>query len=47
MTTEDLDAKFNALSAALLKPDRQRRIRDMVFACEKMGVREMMQGLAA
>jgi len=45
MTMDDLEAKFNALSAALLKPDRQKKIQDMIFACEKMNVRDLMQGL--
>jgi len=45
MTTEDIEAKFNALSSKLLKPDRQRKIKDMIFACEKMAVRDFMAAL--
>jgi len=45
MTMDDLEAKFNALSASLLKPDRQKKIQDMIFSCEKMNVRDLMQGL--
>lgn len=46
MTIEDIEAKFNALSAKLLKPDRQRKIKDMIFACEKIQARDFMAGLA-
>jgi 2-methylcitrate dehydratase len=46
MTIEDIEAKFNALSAKLLKPDRQRKIKDMIFACEKMSARDFMAELA-
>ncbi len=43
MTMEDLEAKFNGLSAALLKPERQKKMKEMVFACEKMDCRSFMQ----
>jgi 2-methylcitrate dehydratase len=46
MTLDDLETKFNALSASLLKPARQRKIQEMIFSCEKMNVREMMRELA-
>jgi len=45
MTLDDLEAKFNALSDSLLKPERQKKIQDMIFSCEKMNVRDLMQGL--
>jgi len=47
MTIEDIEAKFNALSSKLLKPDRQRKIKDMIFACEKMQARDFMAELVA
>ncbi len=46
MTMEDLEAKFNALSARLISSGRQKEIRAMIFACEKMKVREFMRQLA-
>jgi 2-methylcitrate dehydratase len=46
MTIEDIEAKFNALSSKLLKPDRQRKIKDMIFACEKLSARDFMAELA-
>jgi len=45
MTMDDLTAKFNALSAELLSSDRQRKIKDMIFACENMNAKEFMAGL--
>ncbi|MDH3890694.1 MAG: MmgE/PrpD family protein [candidate division Zixibacteria bacterium] len=43
MTMDDLTAKFNALSDSLLSADRQREIKDTIFACENMNVRDLMQ----
>jgi len=45
MTMDDLEAKFNALSDGLLKPERQTEIKDMIFACEKLSVRDLMAKL--
>jgi 2-methylcitrate dehydratase len=45
MTMEDLDNKFDGLSSGLVSPARQREIRDMIFNCENMNVREFMAGL--
>jgi len=42
MTIEDIEAKFNALSAKLLKADRQKKIKEMIFACENMNARDFM-----
>ena len=42
MTMDDLTAKFNALSDGLLTPERQTEVRDMIFACEDMNVRDLM-----
>jgi 2-methylcitrate dehydratase len=45
MTMEDLEVKFNGLSESLLKPERQRKIQEIVFSCEKKKAREFMQSL--
>lgn len=45
MTEDDLKAKFNALSADLLKPDRQETIRKAIFSCENMSARAFMKEL--
>ncbi|HHI03035.1 MAG TPA: MmgE/PrpD family protein [candidate division Zixibacteria bacterium] len=45
MTMDDLTAKFNGLSAALLSEDRQKEIKDMVFACEKISAKDFMAKL--
>lgn len=45
MTIEDSEAKFNALSSERLPPNHQRKIKDMIFTCEKMKVRDFMAGL--
>jgi len=44
MTMEDLEAKFNGLSAELLNSDRQDRIKEMIFACEHLKARKFMTG---
>jgi 2-methylcitrate dehydratase len=45
MTMDDLQSKFNGLSAKLLSSDRQAKINKMVFSCEKKTVREFMKEL--
>jgi len=45
MTMADLEAKFTALSDKLLRIDRQKRIRDMIFDCEKISAIDFMHGL--
>lgn len=45
MTEDDLKAKFNALSADLLKPDRQEKVRKAIFSCETMSTRAFMTEL--
>jgi 2-methylcitrate dehydratase len=45
MTTEDLDAKFAALSANLLSSDRQREVKEAIFSAETMTCRDFMQQL--
>jgi 2-methylcitrate dehydratase len=45
MTMDDLSAKFNSLSNSLLTPERQTEIKDAIFACETMKVRDLMQKL--
>lgn len=46
MTEEDLETKFNSLSKRFLSRERQKEIKDMVFACEKVSAPEFMAGLA-
>jgi 2-methylcitrate dehydratase len=45
MTQEDLDAKFNGLSSAKLSAERQQEVKDLIFNCESMKVRDFMNGL--
>ncbi len=45
MTMEDLEAKFNGLAEGLLADDRKKEVREMLFACETMSAREVMQKL--
>ncbi|MFH1372311.1 MAG: MmgE/PrpD family protein [bacterium] len=45
MTMDDLTAKFNALASGLLSDDRRQETKEVIFACEKMSVRELMQKL--
>ncbi|MFQ5499290.1 MAG: MmgE/PrpD family protein [Candidatus Zixiibacteriota bacterium] len=42
MTMDDLEAKFNALSSELLSGDRQKIMRDDIFACDGISAREFM-----
>jgi len=46
MTMVDLEAKFNALSADLLSPDRQAKIEEMIFSCDDMSASSFMAALA-
>ncbi len=46
MTMEDLEAKFNGLSANLLSPAKQNEIKEMVFSCENLSARRFMSRLA-
>jgi len=45
MTMDDLTVKFNSLSNSLLTPERQTEIKDAIFACENMNIRDLMQKL--
>ena len=45
MTMEDLEAKFNGLAEGLLSDERKKEVREMIFACETMSAREVMQTL--
>ena len=45
MTLEDLENKFNSLSAAVLSPERQAEIKDLIFGCEAVSAREFMAKL--
>jgi len=45
MTMEDLQNKFNALSADLLSKEAQDDIENMIFECEKYSAREFMREL--
>ncbi len=46
MTLEDLETKFNALSAAQMTAARQKEIEQMIFACEEMTAGDFMGKLA-
>lgn len=45
MSTDDLTAKFNALSTELLSDNRQKEIQEVIFNCEKMSARQLMSML--
>ena len=45
MNMEDLQNKFNALSAELLSKDQQDEIENMIFECEKLSAKEFMKEL--
>ncbi len=45
MTTEDIENKFNALSDGLLSSEKQKEIKEMIYNCEKINVREFMNNL--
>ncbi|MCH7769880.1 MAG: MmgE/PrpD family protein [Bacteroidetes bacterium] len=45
MTMEDLENKFNSLSAKLLTDRRQKEIKEMIFSCENMTIKDFMNKL--
>ncbi|MBI5265854.1 MAG: MmgE/PrpD family protein, partial [candidate division Zixibacteria bacterium] len=45
MTEDDLKTKFNALATGLLAPERQEKVRKMIFSCENMSARDFMKEL--
>lgn len=45
MTMEDLENKFNALSAKLLSADAQVQKRDIIFTCEEYSARDFMKSM--
>lgn len=45
MTMEDLENKFNGLSADLLTSERQEEIKNLIFNCENSSTREFMEKL--
>jgi 2-methylcitrate dehydratase len=45
MTMDDLEAKFNGLSASLLLSERQEEVKEGIFTCEKMTAGEFMKML--
>ncbi len=45
MTMEDLENKFNALSAKLLSAESQNEKREIIFTCEKYTARDFMKSL--
>jgi len=47
MTMDDLEAKFNALSDKLISADKQKEMKEMIFACEDISAVDFMNGLIA
>lgn len=45
MTMEDLENKFNGLSAKLISPEAQVEKRDIIFSCEQYSARDFMKGM--
>ena len=45
MTIQDLENKFNSLSGKLLTSGKQKKIKEMIFSCEKKKVSDFMKGL--
>ncbi|MDK9700751.1 MAG: MmgE/PrpD family protein [bacterium] len=45
MTTDDIEIKFNSLSASLLSSERQAEIKQMIFEAERYSIREVMKKL--
>lgn len=45
MTMEDLENKFNALSASLLSPEKQKAVKDIIFNCDELSAKEFMNHL--
>lgn len=46
MTMDDLQSKFKGLSSELLSPKRRDKIKELIFACEKIDTGEFMKELA-
>jgi len=44
MTMDDLEAKFNGLSAKLLNSDRQKKLKEAIFSCENLSAKKFMAG---
>lgn len=45
MTMEDLENKFNALSASLLAPEKQKAVKDIIFNCDELSAKVFMNHL--
>lgn len=45
MTTDDIENKFNALSSSLLKEERQKNIKEVIFNCDDLKTRDFMAEL--
>ena len=45
MTIEDIENKFKSLSGKLLTKKKQKKIKEMIFNCEKMIAKDFMKGL--
>ncbi|MFA6233001.1 MAG: MmgE/PrpD family protein [Bacteroidota bacterium] len=45
MTMEDLENKFNALSAALMSSDAQKEKQDIIFSCDEYSARDFMKSM--
>lgn len=45
MTMEDLENKFNGLASELLSKEKQTKIKEMIFCCDKMSAKEFMSEL--
>ena len=45
MTEDDLDDKFGGLAEGLLDKDRQKKVKQMVYTCEKISASDFMTGL--
>ena len=43
MTEEDLDIKFAGLAEKLLNAERRKKLKEIIFNCEKLSTREFMQ----
>ena len=43
MTEEDLDIKFTGLAEKLLNAERRKKLKEMIFNCEKLSAREFIQ----
>ncbi len=45
MTMEDLENKFNALSAGLINTEKQNAVKDLIFNCENFNANDFMKAL--